>query len=177
MKGGSKKGQPGQKRTGTKHRKNPGMVGRKEPLGLKGGSPERSPAKRTRSILPKPRRLLAMWMTWAQNLRMLLIQHVARNRATKSPLEGSGSWTKTEKRRRKGRGGPRNQTTKSHGSGDHGNGCGSTIVGRIRLGFLRGWERLQPKTSTIICGLSRKWKNGEPSAGTPAKKRTVHGGT
>jgi len=153
------------------------MVGRKEPLGLKGGSPKRSPTKRTRSILPKPRRLLAMRTTRAQNLRMLLVQHVARNRATKSPLEGTGSRTKTGKRRREGWGGLCNQTTKSRGSGDHGNRCGSTIVGRIRLRFLRGQEQPQPNTSTIICGLSRKWKNGEPSTGTPAKKRTVHGGT
>jgi len=85
--------------TGTTPRKNPGMVGRKEPQGVEGGSPERSPAKGTRSVLPKLRRLLAMRTTWAQNIRMLLVQHVARNRATKSPLESSGSRAKTRKRR------------------------------------------------------------------------------
>jgi len=177
MKGRREERQPGQKRTGTTHRKNPGMVGRKEQLGLKGGSPGRSSAKGTRSVLPKPRQLLAMGTTRAQNLRMLLIQHIERNRATKSPLESSGSRTKTEKRKREGRGGPRHQTTKSRGSGDHGNGCCSTVVGRIRLGFLKGREQPQPKTSTKICGLSKKRKNAEPSAGTPSKKRTVHDGT
>jgi len=45
------------------------------------------------------------------------------------------------------------------------------------LGFLRGREQLQPRTSMIICRLSKKRRNEEPSTRTSSKKRTVHSGT
>ena len=51
-------------------------------------------------------------------------------------------------------------------------------MGGLRIGFLGGREQLQPKTSTIICGLSKTQRNEEPSAGTPSKKpRTIPSST
>jgi len=43
-------------------------------------------------------------------------------------------------------------------------------MGRLRIGFLRGWNPPQPKTYATICGLSRKQKTQEPSDGTRVKK-------
>jgi len=150
----------------------------KEPLGLKRRSPERCSRKRTRSVLPKPRRLLAIRTTWAQNIRMLLFQHAARNHATKSPLEGCrGLGRKKETGRRSGRASG-SQAAKSGSGRNYGYRHCRPAVGRFRIGFLRGRKQPQPRTSTIICRLSKKRRNEEPSGGTPFKKpRTVPSGT
>ena len=101
---------------------------------------------------------------------MLLLQHSERNRTSPCPVEGGGRRAKARKGRQRNRRNPRNQATEGGSSGSHGNRYGSTVVGGIRLGFLRGQESPQPETSTTICGLSQKRKNQEPSAGTWSKK-------
>jgi len=80
--------------------------------------------------------------------------------------------------RRRCRGAPSSQRAKSGSGRNHGYRRCCPAVGRLQIGYLRGREPLQPKTSTKICGLSKKRKNEEPSTGTPSKNpRTVPSST
>ena len=119
-----------------------------------------------------------MRTTRAQNVRMLLVQYVARNYTTKSPLEGCRSLGRKKKTGRRSRRVPDSQAAKSGSGRDHGYQRRGTAMGRLRVRFLGGQEQPRPRTSTIICGLSKKRRNKEPNAGTPSKKpRTVRSGT
>jgi len=118
-----------------------------------------------------------MQTTRAQNIRMLLVQHVARDCTTKSPLEGCRGFRTEKETGRRSRGAPDNQAAKSGSSRNHGYQRRCPAMGRLRIGFLRGRDPSQPKTYTMICGLSRKRKTQEPSTGTQVKKprKDIHG--
>jgi len=86
-------------------------------------------------------------------------------------MENIGSFRRKKKTNRGARRKARCKTTESSGSRDNGDQCCGPIMGRLRIGFLRGQLPPQPEAFTIVCGASEKRKNREPSAETPSSKK------
>ena len=139
-------------------------------MAYQGSSPQRHASYGMRRIWTELGRLLAMRQKRPQNLRMLLLQHQEGNHPPLGSLEGiSSSSEKAETVG--GTRSPACQATEGSGHRNNGQGCRRPAMGRLRVGFLRGRDLLHPKTPTIICGISRKRKNEEPSAGTSLKRQ------
>jgi len=113
-----------------------------------------------------------MWTDRAQNLRMSVLQNPEWNGAPARPVEGRGSLGRKEKTGRQGRHDPRSQTTKGGGSRKNGRQPDAP-VGKRGRGFLGGPVPPQPKATPIICGISRKGRNEDSSAGTSPKKPRI----
>jgi len=87
-------------------------------------------------------------------------------------VEDRGRLGVKEKMGRRGRRDPRSQATKGGSNRDNGRQLDTTVGKRGRR-FLGGPVPPQPKATPIVCGICRKRRNEESSAGTSPKKSRI----
>jgi len=133
--------------------------------------PQWSTKQGGRGIPEKPERLLAMWQTRPQNLRLLLLPDGTGNSLATGTMEGRGCRNDETEKRRRTRGTPSGKT--AEGGSSRGNGHGPTALGRLgRLRFLRNSALLRVRVKHLVCGTSkRKRKEPGPEDSAPGKKR------